>query len=302
MKKEKNELKATICISVFLVLCGLSAICSLIFLFTIPVGIYIITVFVIPFILISAILCPKEYGLLFKEFYKKMESLFIKEKKKNKVDQAEMIKKLYSNAPVALNQNQKNALMNLRIKIDKALHKYGVQSWRYVAPLDDTQIYTALFINNAELDISITKFTGEKRSGYVNKTGLLGTNMTPADIENVIPMTPVKKERKVSKKVIAERKKRKQSVNPDVIIKNGKEYQAPNYSFIAKEWVTNNMGLLNKMVMDSEKKNGKITVTINKDRLPIEKECWKLIGKQLKDDDEIDRYIVEEDALKIIIN
>ena len=63
------------------------------------------------------------------------------------------------------------------------------------------------------------------------------------------------------------------------------------------------MGYLNKMVMDSSKAGEKqVVFVVPSDKLPEDRNTWSYIGQRLKDDDEIDNYVVVSDGLKLIID
>lgn len=87
--------------------------------------------------------------------------------------------------------------------------------------------------------------------------------------------------------------------------KDGKPVVKPNYKMIASEWVSNNLGLLNKICNDAyaiSDGDGSYSATIPADFLPEERATWIIIGKTLVAEDDISDFKIEKDGLEVIVN
>ena len=85
---------------------------------------------------------------------------------------------------------------------------------------------------------------------------------------------------------------------------DGKKRVKPNYAMIAKDWVSTNYRLLNKVCGDAEKKAGTgkaYSAIIPAKYLPEYEQCWEYIGKTMVDNDDIDRYEVVDGGLKVTV-
>lgn len=214
----------------------------------------------------------------------------------------------YANKPHSLTQEQKNQLLKFGGEVGTFLHDtYTVQSFKYCT-IKLTEIYTLLFINGYTIDANVIMQNGDNLTIEIKQEN--GHFVIPQEsLELLAPYKtsklPVKKspkKKKVSPKVINARKKRRAKKQGNVIIKNGKEFQKGNYDFLAKEWITQNMGYLNKVIIDELSEGVKdVELIIPKRKLP-EKELWETIGKQLKKQDDISEFSVVSEGLKIIVH
>lgn len=102
------------------------------------------------------------------------------------------------------------------------------------------------------------------------------------------------------------RAKRKAGTQPKkenvVIQRDGKKRVAPNWNLVAKDWISANIGYLNKKVLEElNKQSGEIVkANIPASRLP-EEQAWSLIGDALKENEEIDGFNVKKNGLELII-
>lgn len=86
------------------------------------------------------------------------------------------------------------------------------------------------------------------------------------------------------------------------IDKKGQQQVSPDWNLVAKEWVSINVGYLNKILCaQMQKQTGDVVKTIVPiEKLP-EKQAWNVIGKILKGNDEIDAFSVTNSGLELII-
>lgn len=242
------------------------------------------------------------------------------EEAKKKAAEEEMVRKYneemrraqFHNKPEFLSEEQSKRLFNTTWNISHYLFsKYFLDSLDF-PDFTPEEKYTALFINKDVVPLDVKVKDSHFDLGVViidndnfeiKNENLLEGFLRPEEPE----VKPVVK-KKTSSKVKKLRKQRKLEATAKANgtkIKNGKEYQPKNYDFLAKEWINSNMGYINKLLQDSIQNNPhlkKFEVTIPKDKLPEDHETWKLIGKKLKEDDEISRYIVSTDNIKLIVS
>lgn len=227
----------------------------------------------------------------------------------------EMKKIQFQNKPKFLTEEQKQQLFELVCDASSYLRThYLVENVKFPTPTQLTQeeLYTLIFINKdiVPIEATINDSTvfdmgvaiDENNNIVIKNENLLTEYVRPEE-----PAPPVVKKKKTSSKAKKLKKQRKLAARAKANgtqIRNGKEYQPKNYDFLAKEWIGSNMGYINKLLQDAIQKNPEVKkyeVTIPKDKLPEDHETWKLIGKKLREDDEISRYIVATDNIKLIV-
>ena len=227
------------------------------------------------------------------------EAKAIKNKEKQRAaDKPDKQPVILKELPLSLSEKEELNRFVFQIK-NFIFNKYYIKD--IIFELDDTELYKT--IKNKEMLPAICMtFSGHKLSVYLENGMLLNEEVLepfarPKEAEKEKP--PVKKKR-VSTKVKNARMLRKHP--DDVIIKNGKRYQRPNYEFFAKEWLIDNIGELSNIVLlASTGIQKKIVAEVPADILPKDRNVWKYIGQQLKQDDEIDQFEVIPTGLKIII-
>lgn len=258
--------------------------------------------------LILILICRKE---LADYFQKEKEATAAKEKcKKSPKDNTtkDILKEItFAAKPDFLTDSQRKKLCDFKSNVFNLVKDYPISALAF-PDLTEEELYTLIFINKSTITVIGKTFNNETIDLYVEfaagnallkNESVLNNYKKEKPIYHEIPST-----HKTSSKAKKLRKQRKNAKNKKdgIVIINGKKYQAPNYDFIAKEWINLNMGYLNKLVMDAVSKGEKrIEIMIPENKLP-DRNCWSYIGKRLKTDDEIDKYSVLKDGLKLVVN
>lgn len=217
----------------------------------------------------------------------------------------------FANKPYKISENQKKKLLDFQQQARTYIcNKYFLANCIFPS-MTDEELYTLLFINHHTITVKCYKPVSEEFVElYLKALPNNGFEFLNEKIVSdlVRPESPIskpytdKKKKRTSNKVKRLRAERKAKKDANIIIKNGKKHQKPNYPFLAKEWTIQNMGYLNKLVMDETKKGNKqIVVIVPTDKLPDDRNVWGYIGGRLKDDDEVDNFVVVADGLKLII-
>jgi hypothetical protein len=232
--------------------------------------------------------------------------------KKRQNDEYVKKHKLYD-APDTLTAKQKEKLKAFLLKFENYVqNNYAVKNFHYLPlysyqkQLSDPQLYTLLFFHEDRVVVGVESYSGEKTtiilSADENGDPIILDEDSIASFK--IGQCP-DNERAYKKKHMRRSKRGPHADKPKEkgsVVKNGKKHQAPNYEFLAKEWVVNNMGYLNKKVADKIAAGEKdIVLIIPEEKLPEDRETWKHIGEKLKADNEIDQYVIVDDGLRIKI-
>lgn len=308
-KKLKTGIAIKIIFSLILMFIAITHIGALI--------LFIIACFPISLYLFILLLIPVSFV-----FYIKKDEIMedIKEKKEEKEKQRQKIideekrttdasiKTIrYANVPKKLTHEQYEKYRKFYNDVKDYINKTYNLSIYKVPFLTLEENFTFIFLNKECVEISvwgkgkiITLYVKDSDNGPVIENEYLLEDYKVSDEEITQIQKNLKTKKHTSNKVKRLRKQRKLANTTDVVIKKGKEYQPPNYDFIAKEWIIANMKLLNIMATDDSLKNmKKKNVLIPEDKLPSDKNTWKVIGVKLKADDEIDSFNVEQKGLRI---
>lgn len=228
-----------------------------------------------------------------KEEERKMNQKRLEEETENNIKNLR-----FHNMPSELNDAQLKKVMDFYDNTRKYLVKnYRVTDIRF-PNLTNKEMYTLVFLNNESIDITMFADGNPVTLCIVNGKDFLNEEVLN-NYKKEFVQEPSSHKKPTSNRVKRLRKQRKMS-NNSTVVKNGKEYQPPNYDFIAKEWINENMKLLNMMANDDALKSmKKKNALITEDRLPKDKSVWKIIGVKLKADDEIDYFKIEPNGLRI---
>lgn len=265
-------------------------------------------VLIVIFFLLFVVLCRKGIACLIKE------SKMLKKEKENKKELEalgktfETARKLrFENAPKHLTDKQMNALTCFLKSLDIEASKNSVFIER--PEFTNEELYTIIFINKESFEVIGTSVSGKTVTLEVRRNNGKAEVLNKDDLYILKPtatIEPVKKSHKQTKKINALRKERKLKAEAKangLVYKNGKLYQPPNYTFLANEWVSQNIGLINKIIIDNDTPTSLVIKgLILADSLPDDKNTWKHIGQNLIDTDNIDMFAVQKNGLQIIIN
>lgn len=263
------------------------------------------------------LICRKPFAAYLKEVKEnRMKKRKETEEKKMREDAARMQESIdsirYLNMPQRLSEAQRRQLLAFQEKARNYIcAKYFLANCLF--PDSEEKQYALLFLNNQVITVKCYYPASEEfvelylrtdkqlEFKFLNEDCL--SNLVREQVSDVPAKSNIQKKKRTSNKVKKLRAERKAKKSGNIIIKNGKKYQKPNYPFFAKEWTAKNMGYLNKMVMDSSKAGEKqVVFVVPSDKLPEDRNTWSYIGQRLKDDDEIDNYVVVSDGLKLIID
>lgn len=231
-------------------------------------------------------------------------------KEKEMSDRAlELARKLrFENAPKYLSEKQEDMLNLFWYGVNTVVNKIPIYVANDSTSFTKEELYTLLFLNKETVEIqgkTVTNATVTIMACWNdNKVEVLNENelkkYAPVHCESVITKKPVSKRVKEQRKL---RKLKAEAKEKGMIVKNGKLYQTPNYTFLANEWVLNNIGLINKIIVDNDTPTSLVIKgTIFADKLPTDKAIWRYIGKNLVETDNIDNFSIQKNGIQVVIN
>lgn len=214
----------------------------------------------------------------------------------------------FENAPKYLSEEQQDQLNRFWYEVNVAISKIPIFT-NNSTPFTKEELYTLLFINKESVETVGKTVTGEVVKITAHWKNNKAEVLNESELKKHAPVhyTSVSTTQKpVSKQVKKQRKLRKlhaEAKAKGMIIKNGKLYQTPNYTFLANEWVLNNIGLINKIIVDNDTPSSLVIKgTIFADKLPADKALWRYIGKNLIETDNIDNFSIQKNGIQVVIN
>jgi len=233
-----------------------------------------------------------------------------KNKEKEMSDKTlELARKLrFENAPKYLSEKQEDKLNLFWYGVNTVVNKIPIYVVNDSTPFTKEELYTLLFLNKESVEIqgktvtnaivTITARWNNDKVEVLNEKEL--KKHEPIHCTSVVTKKPVSKQVKEQRKL---RKLKAEAKAKGMIVKNGKLYQTPNYTFLANEWVLNNIGLINKIIVDNDTPSSLVIKgTIFADKLPVDKAVWRYIGKNLVETDNIDNFSIQKNGIQVVIN
>lgn len=226
-------------------------------------------------------------------------------------------KNTFYDKPLKFTAEQRKAYDKAYSKMYRALASLGAKSVKPSDNYTNEEIYTLWFNRKSAVAFDIVSNGETELTAYISIED--GEPVIPMDVANELrpfkrgeTVVPVVKKRKINKEAIrkqrrnhrlaTERKKEQKEKNIAAANRRRalKKRQPPNYEYFAKEWVSQNIGYINKIIAGATNYGEKYAdAFIAIDKLPAEMVTKQLIVKKLKDDGVICRYSIEDDGISI---
>lgn len=239
-----------------------------------------------------------------------------KDKKKLAVERA-IYSNTYSKKPIKLDEQQRTVYdMAFSDAYDK-LVGMGAKNVSTLENMSTEELYTLWFINKTSGPLRVFLDDG---SEMIVDVILDGNNAVIHESVEIMlapykksypEQKPIKK-RKVNKKAIKKQRRahriamenkkaqKEKRAEADAKRRANKKRQPPNYEYFAKEWVSQNIGYVNKMLAGATICGEKYAnAFIPNNKLPADTTTQQLVVKKLKDDGVICRYDIEPGGISI---
>lgn len=246
----------------------------------------------------------------------------VEERKKNKEDkerQADnaIYQYTYQNKPITFTERQKFLFDDAFNKASQKLVQMGGYRITLADNMTKEELYTLWFESHSDAPLDVYTMDGTKVRVYTRiqdfeviidesaesalmpyKTEVV--SLTPAP-EKKKRMSKINAQRKAHKAAKKRKKEAKEKHEAEIAKKReARRHQPPNYEFLAKEWVSKNIGYVNKMLKNGTIAGEKfVNARLEYDKLPEDHVTWNLIVKKLKEDGVICRYEIDDKGINI---
>lgn len=214
--------------------------------------------------------------------------------------------------PVKLSEFQRKVLDDAFWEMTKNLSDMGAYGVFPADGITSEELYTLWFVNKKTAPLFIKTLSG----GFIADIGI--DNMSAVIPKEVadrlkpfkrdIQPAPEKKKRRQNREAI----NRQRRAHKDALVrkkaerakraakKPAKKRQAPNYEFYCREWISQNIGYVTKLIANETAYDQKYAnALIPIDKLPPDLVTQQLIAKELKAHKVICRYEIDERGMSI---